>query len=339
MLDLDLGTTVHSGQQQQQQPQHMGLTSGGKKGAKDFSVQEKRKIVAECTEDLISPAQLATKYNVNVSAIRNWVKQEGKPLPAKYKVTSTSTSSSKPPAATAPPSANPAQSNQSLLLNAQNSEETITLYSAPGGAANERSHSPPAQVVRQLVVTDNKGVANNQPANQLTMPQRPAPPGGQPNKPGGVLSLPKPVPAQEQHKPKIVPGKVALCKNCGAYSVDQARCDACKKTIPEGCKIMPDPDYKPPPDEKAKAAAELLAKRQHEAGLRNVRITPKRPRKSGPEEPECIALSSDEEDAGEEGEAGEKNPEGGDDEAGDGEKVEEHVGAEAVATEGEQTLI
>ena len=118
------------------------------------------------------------------------------------------------------------------------------------------------------------------PGNQLQLPQRPTPPG-----------LPKPVPArvqvQEPYKPKIIPGKVALCPNCGGYSVDISKCTGCRKIIKEGAKILPDPDYKPPVD------AEKKDKTPQD--LRHIRIQPKQRRKTANDEPEWIALSSDEE--------------------------------------------
>ena len=55
----------------------------------------------------------------------------------------------------------------------------ISLYS-------EHAHSPPTQVVRQLVVTDNKPTGQL-PQGQLQLPQKPTPP---------ALSLPKPVPSK-----------------------------------------------------------------------------------------------------------------------------------------------
>ena len=94
--------------------------------------------------------------------------------------------------------------------------------------------------------------------------------------------------AAEPYKPKIIPGKVALCANCGGYSIHIDRCTNCKRIIKEGAKILPDPEYKPPPEEKKPGLP---------PDLRNVRMAPKgRPKKQS-DEPECIALSSDEEDA------------------------------------------
>lgn len=49
------------------------------------------------------------------------------------------------------------------------------MYQAPEGEG-DRAHSPPTQVVRQLVVTDNNKLPGGQPANQLQLPQRPTPP-------------------------------------------------------------------------------------------------------------------------------------------------------------------
>ena len=69
--------------------------------------------------------------------------------------------------------------SQNNVQGGKTGDETITVYAAPG---TEHAHSPPTQVVRQLVVTDNK--TTGQPVQgQLQLPQRPCPPG-----------LPKPVP-------------------------------------------------------------------------------------------------------------------------------------------------
>ena len=49
---------------------------------------EKRKaIVAQVTEEFISPTKLAEKHGISVSAIRGWVKTAGKKLPLRYKTT------------------------------------------------------------------------------------------------------------------------------------------------------------------------------------------------------------------------------------------------------------
>ena len=66
---------------------------------------------------------------------------------------------------------------------------------------------------------------------------------------------------------------------------------------------MPDPDYKPPEGEKkiSASAASILAA---QGDLRNIRIAPKKGRRvATSDEPECIALSSDEDDEDEEEES------------------------------------
>ena len=47
----------------------------------------KSQIVKECCEDLISPAELASRHGVNVVQIRKIVKDAGQKLPTKYKIT------------------------------------------------------------------------------------------------------------------------------------------------------------------------------------------------------------------------------------------------------------
>ena len=65
-----------------------------------------------------------------------------------------------------------------------------------------------------------------------------------------------------------------------------------------GTKILPDPDYKPPVGENSKlsaSAASILA--SQDGGLRNIRLAPKKGRRvATSDEPECIALSSDEDE-------------------------------------------
>ena len=38
----------------------------------------------------------------------------------------------------------------------------------------------------------------------------------------------------ETHAPKLLRGKVALCKDCGCFSRDISQCIGCKKKFPEG---------------------------------------------------------------------------------------------------------
>jgi sentrin-specific protease 7 len=88
--------------------------------------------------------------------------------------------------------------------------------------------------------------------------------------------------------PKRVPGKVALCKHCGNMSDDHATCSRCRRKLPEDVKVVDDPAFRPKPDSTNEDAAKK--------SLRAMRIPNKNRRKGNPDEPMCIALSSDEED-------------------------------------------
>ena len=48
--------------------------------------------------------------------------------------------------------------------------------------------------------------------------------------------------------------------------MDIAKCTSCKKLIPDGCKILPDPDYKAPETDK-----KLITSVGTDASLRNIR--------------------------------------------------------------------
>ena len=51
------------------------------KTTKDFSKDEREAIVAQVTEELISPTELSQRHGISVSDIRGWVKTAGKNLP------------------------------------------------------------------------------------------------------------------------------------------------------------------------------------------------------------------------------------------------------------------
>ena len=68
---------------------------------------------------------------------------------------------------------------------------------------------------------------------------------------------------------------VAVCGNCGGYSIDLAKCTGCRKPIKEGAKIMPDPDYKPPPGEHGPNKKGAAFAHQLGGDLRSIRLQPK----------------------------------------------------------------
>ena len=100
---------------------------------------------------------------------------------------------------------------------------------------------------------------------------------------------------EQSYKGKIIPGKLAVCRNCGGYSSDFNRCSRCKKPIPENCKTVDDDTKfgKTVKGEFSKLNAERLREANKDV-LRNIRIQHKGRKKQNQDEPECIALSSDE---------------------------------------------
>jgi predicted amidophosphoribosyltransferase len=48
----------------------------------------------------------------------------------------------------------------------------------------------------------------------------------------------------EPHVPKLLPGLLAVCRNCGSTGPDFARCDRCKKPLPSDVKRIADPNYR-----------------------------------------------------------------------------------------------
>ena len=108
----------------------------------------------------------------------------------------------------------------------------------------------------------------------------------------------------DPNKPKLIPGKSALCKNCGTASPDFNTCIRCKKPLAKDCKVVEDKNSAKGNDQptaaggkggKGQTAAEKVD------SLRNVRILAKKKRAAAAsDEPECIALSSDEDGEGDE---------------------------------------
>ncbi|KAK0097070.1 hypothetical protein PV326_003409 [Microctonus aethiopoides] len=104
-------------------------------------------------------------------------------------------------------------------------------------------------------------------------------------------------------EPKFIEGKFAVCPNCGISSMDFNRCSRCKKKLPNDVKQMPmnttpqqkkealisiDNFYKKKSEQSTKLEREITPKR----GRGGRRVTKVRPMK----EPECLTLSSDEEE-------------------------------------------
>ena len=102
MLDLDLNSTPTStsGANAQDKPMiGANRTNQINKSKSEFTEQERDAIIKECIEDLISPAELSTRHNISVQAIRTWVKNAGHKLPSRY---NTNFKKVKPPGVSSP---------------------------------------------------------------------------------------------------------------------------------------------------------------------------------------------------------------------------------------------
>ena len=107
------------------------------------------------------------------------------------------------------------------------------------------------------------------------------------------------------YEPKLIPGKSAICKSCGTTSPDFNKCIRCKRPIPPDCKVVEDKSSKG--DKAGGGKAGGASSDKDNGSLRNVRILGKKRKVKESDEPECIALSSDEdndEDDGEKSESG-----------------------------------
>ena len=97
---------------------------------------------------------------------------------------------------------------------------------------------------------------------------------------------------KDPNKPKYIPGKSALCKMCGTASPDFNTCIRCKRPLPKDCKVVEDKNSAKGGDVKGAGKPGSAEKVD---SLRNVRILGKKKRAAAAsDEPECIALSSDE---------------------------------------------
>jgi len=196
------------------------------------------------------------------------------------------------------------------------SSSTVREWSKKAGVNRTSNHGSPkvGGMVPIGVVTSN---INSLPDHLPQLPTAPVPPGqlegvrpqvttaGPPTpdscQPGEASPSPASTPTSSiptstsativANQPKLIPGKLAMCKWCGDLSPDFAKCIRCKRKLPEDCKAVDDPALKPKPDS---TGHNDMAKK---AALRGVRIPNKSRRKgAASDEPVCIALSSDEEE-------------------------------------------
>ena len=267
----------------------------------------KVQIIKLCCEDLISPAELASRFGVNVVQIRKVIKDAGQKLPTKYKITNSKNLSTTLGHAASSIATTSSMSSRSINCVTHNQ---ITMQGTPRIVP-----STGVGTFRQVIVTDTSGnkihsIPGSNQTSALTLPQKPTPPGLTIIKPavipvsiattpqdGKITQVEKLTVASAvdpSYKGKIIPGKLAVCRNCGGYSSDFNRCSRCKKPIPEDCKTVDD-DTKTGKTGKGDVQNRNTFNRDiTKDGLRNIRIQHKGKKKHNIDEPECIALSSDE---------------------------------------------
>eukprot|EP00090_Calanus_glacialis_P044531 TRINITY_DN7950_c0_g1_i1.p1 TRINITY_DN7950_c0_g1~~TRINITY_DN7950_c0_g1_i1.p1 ORF type:complete len:1263 (-),score=483.66 TRINITY_DN7950_c0_g1_i1:324-3560(-) len=226
---------------------------------KNLTAEQRNQIVHECVEDQVSPTDLAKKWQCNADTIRTWVRKAGKQLPKQYKKS------------TYPP--------DPQIRERIPTPGTSKQPPGPGGFSRmpelPTAPLPPGQV----------GVAVGDP------PTIDSPPSSQEGGSGSTsISSPSPQYPAGPHPPGSAPkrvlGKLAMCKSCGHLSEDLSTCIRCRRKLPDDVKLLDDPAFKPKPD-----STDHVAKK----ALRGVRLPTKNRRKANPDEPVCIALSSDEE--------------------------------------------
>ena len=84
---VDDSSMSNTSDKSQKQP-HPQIQTDWKSNKNRLTDDLRSQIVKECCDELISPAELASRHGVNVVQIRKIVKDAGKKLPTKYKITS-----------------------------------------------------------------------------------------------------------------------------------------------------------------------------------------------------------------------------------------------------------
>ena len=63
----------------------ISISSNNGLTTKNLTPEQRQQIINECVEDMISPTDLARKWNCNADTIRTWVRKAGLTLPKQYK--------------------------------------------------------------------------------------------------------------------------------------------------------------------------------------------------------------------------------------------------------------
>lgn len=249
---------------------HFNLIAFLSRNSKDIPQEERDRAIKRVTEEHISPGIVGEDIGVTASAVRSWIKGAGLTLPAKYKQVQKKTQPVKEtpqplpaeiPQQTAPPQPQPAPLTASTQPN-------NLPYNNPTHPANTNLNQLYAQPQPHPVGPPGFQASNvNNFRPQMQQNHRgPRPP------PQGVIRLPMGSPQKspltliparsdsptvkdgkvsadglkpgEKYTPRYVAGKLKLCRNCGSTSADFNRCEACRKPLPDDCKIVTDHNQK-----------------------------------------------------------------------------------------------
>uniref|UniRef100_A0A0K2UJS5 Putative LOC100642437 [Bombus terrestris] n=1 Tax=Lepeophtheirus salmonis TaxID=72036 RepID=A0A0K2UJS5_LEPSM len=289
-------------------PQEMNTKMTGTK-------EDREKIVHAVLHDLISPAELSSRHGVSVNKIRDWVKATGNKLPSKYRVKNEKIKNNTIPSS--PPNQQMAPQQQlNAAISTTTSQPTYRNNNSAGMEMNNETASgvvhSPAHFQNPHLIQASQVQMHNEPLPQkLAFEHKPQVEGQPPTENHNNIStqiiVSKPSSLNiEPYKPKLVHGKLALCKNCGSTSPDFNKCIRCKKPLPDSCKVIDDPNAEKQAivgiHTSSTTSTAVTVEFTTKSDLRGIRIHPKQRKKTISEEPVCIALSSDEEGGDEEGE-------------------------------------
>ncbi|CAF2740676.1 Signal-induced proliferation-associated 1-like protein 3,Signal-induced proliferation-associated 1-like protein 1,Signal-induced proliferation-associated protein 1,Signal-induced proliferation-associated 1-like protein 2 [Lepeophtheirus salmonis] len=183
-------------------PQEMNTKMTGTK-------EDREKIVHAVLHDLISPAELSSRHGVSVNKIRDWVKATGNKLPIHLLI-------------------NKWPRKQQLNAAISTTTSQPTYRNNNSAASQVQMHNEP---LPQKLAFEHKPQVEGQPPTENH------------NNISTQIIVSKPSSLNiEPYKPKLVHGKLALCKNCGSTSPDFNKCIRCKKPLPDSCKVIDDPN-------------------------------------------------------------------------------------------------
>ncbi len=208
----------------------------------------------------MSPSLVGQQMGTSPGTIRQWVKAAGYPLPTSYKVKLSQQPKkpeAMPPPHQPPPQQQLPQQQPVYVTQQQQQHHQHPRPMAPPSAQQSpqrfqaRPAGPPgppgSSVALGQVGVIPRAVSVQHPQQQKVVTADvdtindpgPSPANAQSSQ-SAVAQRQKKQSAGEPYKPKLFPGFLVLCRNCGATGNDFSRCERCRKPIPEDSKRIPD---------------------------------------------------------------------------------------------------